>query len=94
MEVSKDEVKNVASLARLGVGDDEIELFRAQLTDILTYFDTLKDLTASPQSLPIDDTIYPTLREDFRQESLARDRGLMNAPVSDGKYFEVPKIMD
>ena len=90
MEISKDEVQHVASLARLGIDESEIELFSAQLSHILTYFDTLKDMPSALSS----GSLHHPLREDQVVPSLSRERALMNAPEADGGHFQVPKIMD
>lgn len=94
MEISKDEVRRVAGLARLGIDDSETELFSAQLSRILTYFDTLKDLDGQPQPLLNDGSMHGPLREDRVVPSLSRERALMNAPEADAGHFQVPKIMD
>ncbi|HIN32977.1 MAG TPA: Asp-tRNA(Asn)/Glu-tRNA(Gln) amidotransferase subunit GatC [Nitrospirales bacterium] len=94
MEISKDEVQHVASLARLGIDESEIELFSAQLSHILTYFDTLKDMDTQAQSALSSGSLHHPLREDQVVPSLSRERALMNAPEADGGHFQAPKIMD
>lgn len=42
--LSKDEVKKIAELARLGLSEEEIKKFAAQLTDILEYINILNEL--------------------------------------------------
>ena len=51
MKLSKDEVLHIAELARLGLSDSEVERFREQLSDILTYAERLQsvDLSAIPR---------------------------------------------
>lgn len=44
MAISKDDVKKIAYLARLGLTDDEIEKFQGQLAGIFDYIDKLKEL--------------------------------------------------
>ena len=94
MEISKDEVRHVASLARLGIDESESELFSAQLSHILTYFDTLKEMNTQVRSGSTTTPMHNVFREDTREPSLPRERALMNAPATDGSYFHVPKIMD
>ena len=44
MTLSKEEVKRIAYLARLGLTDDELEKFAGQLTGILDYVDMLNEV--------------------------------------------------
>ena len=37
MKLSRDEVKHIGKLARLGLSDEEVEKFSIQLSDILTH---------------------------------------------------------
>ena len=94
MEISKDEVQHVASLARLGIDESETELFSTQLSHILTYFDALKEMNTQVRSPSAPTPMHDVLREDRLEPSLPRERALMNAPATDGGYFQVPKIMD
>lgn len=94
MEISKDEVKHVASLARLGISESETELFSTQLSHILTYFDALKEMNTQVRSSSAPTPMHHEFREDRLEPSLPRERALMNAPATDGGYFQVPKIMD
>ena len=44
MKLSKDEVQNIAKLARLELNEKEINQFAHQLSDVLDYFEKLKDI--------------------------------------------------
>lgn len=44
MKLTKDDVKKIAHLARLGLTDEEIEKFAPQLTDILNYVEMLSEV--------------------------------------------------
>lgn len=90
-----DEVKKVASLARLSLSDEELATYGEQLTKILSYVEVLDevDITdATPMPHAVD--LQNVLREDERRPSLAREDALSNAPKTDGKYFQVPQILD
>lgn len=93
--ISADDVRHVAKLARLKLGDAEIDLFAGQLGAIL-------DHAADIESLDIDDvppTAHPVplenvLRPDRRGECLDRDEVLGQAPVAEDGRFRVPRILD
>ena len=42
MKLDKEQIKHIASLARLGLSDDDIDMFSVQLSEVLDNFDILK----------------------------------------------------
>ena len=47
MKLSKEEVKHIAKLARLGISDQEVEKFSVQLSDILGHAKMLDEIDTS-----------------------------------------------
>ena len=47
MQLTNDEVRHIAKLARLGITDEEVEKFSKQLSDILDYAKMLKEIDTS-----------------------------------------------
>lgn len=47
MQLSRDEVRKIARLARLGLTDDEVEKFSKQLSDILSYAKMIDEVDTS-----------------------------------------------
>ena len=47
MKISREDVMKVAALANLELTDAEVETFRGQLDDILTYIDKLNEIDTS-----------------------------------------------
>lgn len=94
MTISKEEVARVAHLARLEIGESDLQRFAGQLTDILQYMDILNEVDTSsvePLYSPGEhDTPY---REDEVRGENSREEVLRNAPDSDGEYFIVPKVV-
>jgi len=72
MKLTKDDVKKIAHLARLGLSDAEIEKFAPQLTDILSYVEMLKevDTTGVPETSQVTGLANVT-REDTVDQSLS-----------------------
>jgi aspartyl-tRNA(Asn)/glutamyl-tRNA(Gln) amidotransferase subunit C len=90
MELTIDDVRHVAALARLGLSDAEAEQLRTDLSSILEHMQALGELDT--------DAIAPTAqtiavsnvwREDDVQPSLPRELVLLNAPRQRNGYFEV-----
>ncbi|MDK2956776.1 MAG: aspartyl-tRNA(Asn)/glutamyl-tRNA(Gln) amidotransferase subunit [Desulfovibrionales bacterium] len=94
MKITKDETAKVAKLARLELSEEKLELFTAQLGDILAYMDKLGELDTSqtePLYTPVSHTTV--VREDEPARTVAREQILSGAPEDDGQFFIVPKIV-
>lgn len=90
-----DEVKKVASLARLSLTDEELATYGQQLTQILSYVHVLDEVDiegVEPMPHAID--LENVFRSDETRPSLPREAALQNAPKTDGQYFQVPQILD
>lgn len=91
---SRKEVEKVAKLARLKLSEDEVDLFTAQLGQILEYVHILDQLdTDSVEPMAHAIEVSNVFREDAPRESLPREDALANAPKSDGQAFLVPPIL-
>jgi aspartyl-tRNA(Asn)/glutamyl-tRNA(Gln) amidotransferase subunit C len=44
MELTKDEVRDVALLARVGITDEEVDMYQKDLSTVLGYFDKLQEV--------------------------------------------------
>lgn len=94
MSLSPDEVRHVASLARLALTDAEIEALAPQLSDILQYAEQVGEVAA--EDVPA--TVHPfalsnVTRPDERRPSLSRDDVLAAAPLVEDDRFAVPRIV-
>ena len=90
-----DEVRKVASLARLSLSDDELTMYGEQLTQILGYVKVLDEVDiedAAPMPHAVD--LHNVFRDDARADSLDRADALSNAPKTDGQFFQVPQILE
>lgn len=95
MAISKNDVIRVAHLARIGLNEQEIELFSGQLESILEFVDKLKRLDVSnikPTSHVLE--MQNILRADVPMASLDKEAVLRNAPESANGHFRVPKVIE
>ncbi len=82
---------HVARLARLDLGDDEVERLTGELDAILDAVSKVAELDLSdvpPTSHPLD--LVNTWAEDEPQPSLPLEDALRNAPASERGLFRVP----
>lgn len=96
--ISKEEVKHIAKLARLGMADADIERFQKNLSSILEYFDKLKEVDVSntaPTSQPFE--IDNVLRKDAENPVFAdmsgRKKMLEQSPETKENYIKVKSIL-
>ena len=95
MKISKQEVEHVAKLARLELAEGEKDKLIDQLSNILTYVETLNGLDTKgvePTSHVLD--IKNVMRDDVAAPSLSQEQALRNAPEKAAGHFKVPKIIE
>jgi aspartyl-tRNA(Asn)/glutamyl-tRNA(Gln) amidotransferase subunit C len=95
MKLTRDEVLHIAELARLGLSDAEVERFREQLSDILSYADRLQqaDLSNISPSARVQN-LQSVLRDDEVIPSFPRETIIANAPQAAEGCFKVPPVLE
>lgn len=95
MSLTSEQVRKVASLARLELSDVELSDLGAKLGQTLDYVARLNELdTDGVEPLVHAIELSNVLRPDVLAPSLPRDQSLANAPRTDGKHFLVPAILE
>ena len=96
MKIEESQVKHVASLARLKIGEAEQEKWSEQMEAIIEFADQLNELDLNdPESNePGRASLYNVFREDERKESFDRNKILSNAPEQYEGCYVVPKIVE
>jgi aspartyl-tRNA(Asn)/glutamyl-tRNA(Gln) amidotransferase subunit C len=95
MKISKQEVEHVAKLARLELSEQEKEMLTDQLSNILTYVETLNSVDThgiEPTSHVLD--IKNVMRDDVVMPGLTQEQALANAPDKAAGHYKVPKIIE
>jgi aspartyl-tRNA(Asn)/glutamyl-tRNA(Gln) amidotransferase subunit C len=93
--ISRQDVEQVARLARLELSDAEIERMSAELGGILAYIDALRTLdTAGVEPTSHAVPLVNVMREDANRSCLPQDTALANAPERSGDFFRVPRIIE
>src|SRR4051794_8197488 len=90
-----DDVKKVAKLARLELGEADLAATAHELSAILRYIDQIKQLDLAevePLAHPLP--IQNVFRADEPAPSLPVDDVLRNAPAGAGDFFAVPAVLD
>jgi aspartyl-tRNA(Asn)/glutamyl-tRNA(Gln) amidotransferase subunit C len=95
MEISRQDVEKVATLARLRVTESETAAFAKQLSEILAHVEQLNryDTTGVEPTATVMGQVN-VFRDDVVRPSLPVEKALANAPERDGDGFCVPKIIE
>ena len=95
MSVDANQVRHVAKLARLALGDAEIERMVPELNNILGWVEQLGEVETDgvePLTAVID--VKLRLRDDVVNDGDCRDAVLKNAPDAQHGFFAVPKVIE
>ena len=95
MRLTKEEVRHIALLARLGLSDNDVEKFREQLSNILENFEILKQVDTTdvpPTAQPIE--LSNVLRDDRIAPSCSPQEVMANAPQQEEGYFKVKAVLE
>ena len=89
------DIRYVANLARLSLSAEEEQQLGAQLGNILSYIEKLKeadvgDVEPTAHAFPL----VNVTRVDERRPCLPHDEALRNAPAKANGLFIVPKIVE
>jgi len=95
MELDIEQVKHLASLARIDLSLEDCQELSQQLGDIFDQFESLRDLNlegVTPTAHIADST--NVTREDQVGHCLATEDVLINAPVRNGDFFQVNPVLE
>ena len=95
MKITREEVENVAMLARLELSEEEKDLFTGQMDAILAYVEKLNELDTSgvvptAHAVPMENAF----RDDVERPSIGVENALANSPERAEGFFRVPKVIE
>ncbi len=94
-QLGEDDVRHVATLARLALDDAEIAALTPELRAILSYAEQVGEVAADdvePMTHPLG--LVDVLRDDVRAEGLTSEDVLAAAPDAQSGRFGVPRIVE
>jgi aspartyl-tRNA(Asn)/glutamyl-tRNA(Gln) amidotransferase subunit C len=95
MSVTAEDVRKIASLARIAVTDDQVAAIAPELNNILGWIEQLGEVDTDgvePLAAVIPNTLR--LRDDVVTDGNVRDKVLANAPQAEHGFFAVPKVIE
>ena len=95
MPLERSQVEHIAALARIGLSEEEVQMFGEQLSNILEQFEVLTELdTTGVAPTGHVGGLQTVMREDVAQESLDSEDVLKNAPCREGDFFRVNAVLE
>jgi aspartyl-tRNA(Asn)/glutamyl-tRNA(Gln) amidotransferase subunit C len=100
MSVTRETVAKIASLARIRMGEAELDRMVPELNGIISWVEQLSEVDVSgvepmtaviPQQLRLRDDVVDA---DPLTAGGVRDKVLANAPVAEHGFFGVPKVIE
>lgn len=95
MAIDKATVVKVARLARIAVSDDEAEALRGEINTILGFVEQLNEVDVTGVE-PMTAVVHVPMKErdDVVTEGGQAEKVLANAPLREGPFFAVPKVVE
>lgn len=94
VEITRDEVRHLADLARIDLDDAELDHLAPQLAVILDSIASISEVAAddiAPTSHAI--ALTNVFRDDVVTPSLTAEQALSGAPAQEQQRFSVPRIL-
>lgn len=94
MDINDHLIDKLAVLSRLHFGEQEKVAIKEDLEKMIRFVDKLNELdTSDTEPLMHITGSVNILREDVVEQVMSRDEALTNAPVNNGQFFLVPKVI-
>ena len=94
-QLTTEEVRHLALLARIGMADDEVERMRDQMSHILENFDILRQVdTDGVEPTAHSVNVTSVMREDRSRKSLSKEEVFANAPLVEGDRIRVRAVLE
>ena len=93
--ISIDQVRHLATLARIKFSSDEIEKMQQELTSILAPINMLQDVdTQGVPPTSHSGGVISVMREDQVHSSYPAKDMIANAPLTEGNYVKIKEVLE
>jgi aspartyl-tRNA(Asn)/glutamyl-tRNA(Gln) amidotransferase subunit C len=95
MAVDRDTVKRIAHLARLAIEDEQATTMEKELNALLSWVEQLQEVDVEgvePMTSVVE--TRPYMRDDIVTDGGLAEEVTKNAPLTEGNFFVVPKVVE
>jgi|TARA_B110000263_G_C14951393_1_gene348237 aspartyl-tRNA(Asn)/glutamyl-tRNA(Gln) amidotransferase subunit C len=93
--ITTDEIKHLALLTRINMSDEEIELMKGQMSDILRNIDILNQVDTDGVEVTAHSSgLNSVMREDKGYDSITIEDALLNAPRTEGNFIRIRAVLE
>ena len=94
MEITDEMIDRMAHLARLTFAPQEKQELKRDLERMIEFVEKLKEVNTEG----VEPLLYITgaenvMRDDEVGQTITKQEALLNAPLTDGNFFKVPKVI-
>jgi aspartyl-tRNA(Asn)/glutamyl-tRNA(Gln) amidotransferase subunit C len=95
MSIDAETVRRIAHLARISIGEDEIEHLKGELNVMLAFVEQLSevDVTTVEPMTSVAPMAVKTRKDEVTDGNIAEDV-VRNAPQTNDNFFLVPKVVE
>jgi|TARA_B100002003_G_scaffold76408_1_gene71442 aspartyl-tRNA(Asn)/glutamyl-tRNA(Gln) amidotransferase subunit C len=95
IRITSEEVRHLSVLTRISMTDEEVEIMRDQMADILDSIAVLREIDTdgiepTAHSVGLDSV----MREDVSSDSISLEDALSNAPLIEGDFIRVRAVLE
>lgn len=96
MELSKAEIEHIALLSRIDITEDEKKSFSHQLSDILAYFEKLKEVDTEKvsETARVGELCNVLCDDEVCKSDVTQEELLSNTPDKLDAYFKVKTVLE
>ncbi len=95
IRITSEEVRHLSVLTRINMTDEEVEIMRDQMADILENIEVLRQVDTDgvePTGHSVD--LDSVMREDVSSDSIPLEDALSNAPLIEGDFIRVRAVLE
>ena len=95
IRITSEEVRHLSVLTRINMTDEEVEIMRDQMADILESIEVLRQVDTEgvePTGHSVD--LDSVMREDVSSDSIPLKDALSNAPLIEGDFIRVRAVLE
>jgi len=95
MPIDRETVKYIAELARIELGEGELDYYSSHLAKILSYIEKINELNLEDISMEFNFSAQANIYQEDKARRFENVEGLLNiVPVVKDNYIKTPKVID